>query len=166
MSVFLWIIIIVVIVLAITVVYSVARRKVAEARWRSEEPDCRITVQPESKNELYEIVQGEQKFQAVVGWADLDGGTIYMDGFADFDDSLRALPFEERVLSLEENKTLAFRMLKYLALVKRYRKLKLHYESDDQPSEDLLAHFDDRLRSIGFARVESDRQNLVTWAKR
>ena len=162
MNILLWLVIAVAIIIVIFIFTILTLRlnsRLKETRWRTEEGDCEIGSPIEARYEWWKYKEGEREIGFESSWADIKNGMrIYTDGIT--------VNSTVQEISLEEQKTVIPRMLKYFGLVRGWKILKLSYERTGKPPDhELLRSIDEKLMSIGYHRINTNEMKEFTWTK-
>ena len=160
MNTILWIILIIVLFVVFLFVLmknSQQKLKFRKLKWQEEEGNCQISDVPGSKYESWHYNDKWKDIFAEVTWADMKSGfRIYINGFSD----------GSATISVEENKIIAARMLKYLGFVMGANTLKLNYEGFSHPSDELVMQIEDKIKPLGYVRINQDESKELTWSKK
>ena len=126
-------------------------------KWQEEESNCQIEEIPESKYETWRYKGNGKDLFVEVTWADMKSGfRIFMNGFSD----------GSTTVPIEENKIVAACTLKYFGFVREANTLKLHHEGFAHPSDELIKQIEDKIKPLGFVRINQDESKEITWSKK
>ncbi len=171
MNVIIWFILII-ISLAVLLKIPDWKLQYRKSKWRKEEENCQIYDVLGSRDELWHYADSERKLSVSIAKVDSmriakayslsankvyfdNGFGIYMDGFAD----------TYGKISIEDNKIIAARMLKYLGFVRGVNTLKLIYRGSVKPSDELIKQIENKIKPFGYVRTNQGKNDEITWLK-